>query len=45
MRRYDKMGNSWYQGDSEDENTYEILSTKVDSVFVENNVKHHDEKR
>ena len=44
MNESNEMGIRWYQAESAQYNTYKILSINVDSVFVEINVKHHDEK-
>ena len=45
MMHYDDDSSlKWFQSDSDTYNTHKVIQYELHIVFVENNVKHHDEK-
>ena len=44
MNGDDDSNLKWFQADSDTHNSHRVVKFEINSIFVENNVKHHDEK-
>ena len=44
MNGDDDSNLKWFQADSDSHNSHRVVQSEVNSIFVENNVKQHDEK-